>query len=87
MSMTVAQLHPKRSAHTAEIMAAENGVFADGLSTCLTLDINLREWDSLLNRRAPPAHLLPGDRLMELGWGVLTIFLSINDEESQPDWT
>lgn len=54
-------------ADTIEIMAAENGVLADGLVTCSTLAINLRARDSLLCRHAPPAHLLLGDRLMEPG--------------------
>lgn len=87
LSCALKETHSRLLAHAIEITAAENGVEADGLVTCSTLAINLRAWDSLLCRRAPPAHLLPGDRLMEPCWGVLTIFLSINDEESQPDWT
>lgn len=74
-------------AHDVEITPAENGVLADGPVTCSTSAINLRERDSLLCCRAPPEHLSPRDRLMEPGWGVLTIFLSISDGESQPDWT
>lgn len=77
----------KLLAYSIVITAAKSGVFDDEMVTCPTSAINLRVRDSLLCCHAPPAHLSSGDRLMEPGWGVLTIFLSINDRESQPDWT